>query len=78
MNVEATKLELMQMLLNTQKESVLLQLKEIFEQEENHELSKEQQQEINTRLQKYDSGKMNFSRWEDSKERIRNKAKNAL
>lgn len=37
MNVQATKLELMQLLLNTQKENVLLQLKEIFDRENKHE-----------------------------------------
>ena len=34
MDIEATKLELMQLLLNTKKESVLARLKEVFEQEE--------------------------------------------
>lgn len=33
MNIETTKLELMQLLLQTQKESVLAQIKNIFEQE---------------------------------------------
>ena len=33
MNMQATKLELMQLLLDTQKEKVLLQLKEVFERE---------------------------------------------
>jgi hypothetical protein len=33
MNVQATKLELMQLLLDTQEESVLVKLKEIFDQE---------------------------------------------
>ncbi|MEX2594956.1 MAG: hypothetical protein WD426_19480 [Anditalea sp.] len=33
MNVQATKLELMQLLLDTQEESVLFQLKEVFERE---------------------------------------------
>ncbi|QMU63524.1 MAG: hypothetical protein GKR88_21105 [Flavobacteriaceae bacterium] len=33
MNIETTKLELMQMLLQTQKESVLAKIKSIFEQE---------------------------------------------
>ena len=78
MNVEATKLELMQLLLNTQKENILLQLKEIFEREGDVELSKEQEQELSHRLEKYDSGKMKFSSWEESKERIRTRAKNAL
>ncbi|MBD3628540.1 hypothetical protein [Cyclobacterium sp.] len=33
MNVQATKLELMQLLLDTKEESVLFQLKEVFEKE---------------------------------------------
>lgn len=78
MDLEATKLELMQMLLNTQKEKVLMQIKEVFEREGEIALSKEQQQELNLRLEKYASGKMNFSSWEEAKERIRTRGSNAL
>lgn len=49
MNIEATKLELMQLLLHTQKESLLLRIKAILEEE--HEdwwngMSKDEQEEI--------------------------------
>lgn len=37
MNVEGTKLELMQLLLETQKEDVLNQIKEVFEREKSLE-----------------------------------------
>lgn len=49
MNVEATKLELMHLLLQTQKESLLTKLKKVFEEEQIDwwkEMSKEEQQEI--------------------------------
>jgi len=39
MNVEGTKLELMQLLLETQKEDVLNQIKEVFEKEKSKEAS---------------------------------------
>lgn len=50
MNIEATKLELMNLLLHTQKESVLEKIKDIFRQEASQdwweELSKEEHQDI--------------------------------
>ncbi|VAX34918.1 hypothetical protein MNBD_UNCLBAC01-1440 [hydrothermal vent metagenome] len=36
MDIQATKIELIQLMLNTQKEQILQQLKNILEQEENH------------------------------------------
>ena len=39
------------------------------------ELSEEQEEELDRRLEKYESGQMNFSSWDSVKERIR--AKNA-
>jgi len=53
MNVETTKLELMHLLLLTQKESLLAKLKKVFEEEQTdwwNEMSKEEQQEVETGL----------------------------
>ena len=53
MNIEATKLELMQMLLETQKESLLLKLRKVFEEEQIDwwdEISDEEKSEIKTGL----------------------------
>ncbi len=56
MNIEATKLELMHLLLQTQKESLLAKLKNVFEEEGDwwNELSNEEQEEINMGLAQAD------------------------
>ena len=57
MNVEATKLELMHLLLQTQKESLLAKLKIVFEEEQVdwwNEMSKEEQQEAEIGLAQAD------------------------
>ncbi len=49
MNIETTKLELMHLLLQTQKESLLAKLKKVFEEEQVdwwNEMSREEQQEV--------------------------------
>ena len=49
MSIEATKLELMQLLLHTQKKSVLAKLKKVFEEESTDwwsEMNPEEQEEI--------------------------------
>ena len=59
MNIEATKLELMHLLLQTQKESILKKLKSVFEEEQVDwwsEMSKKEQEEIKTGLAQADKG----------------------
>lgn len=59
MNIEATKLELMHLLLQTQKESLLTKLKMVFEEEAIDwwiEMNKEEQEEIKTGLDQADKG----------------------
>ena len=74
MNVETTKLELMHLLLQTQKESLLAKIKKIFEEEEGdwwNEMSKEEQEEIEVGLSEADKGNYianetvlnQFSKW---------------
>ena len=49
MNIEATKLEIMEMLLHTQKEAVLMRIKSVFQEESFdwwNELTSEEQKEI--------------------------------
>jgi predicted transcriptional regulator len=58
MNIEATKLELMHLLLQTQKESILKKLKSVFEEEQGDwwiEMSKNEQEEINKGLKEADN-----------------------
>ena len=60
MNIEAAKLELMHLLLQTQKESVLLKIKKIFEKEHIdwwNEISEAEQKEIEEGLSQADNGK---------------------
>tara|TARA_R110002111_G_scaffold255075_1_gene321074 strand:- start:216 stop:443 length:228 start_codon:yes stop_codon:yes gene_type:complete len=60
MNIETTKLELMHLLLQTQKESILKKLKSVFEEEQVDwwsEMSKKEQEEIKTGLAQADKGK---------------------
>ena len=59
MNIEATKLELMHLLLQTQKETVLLKIKKVFEKEQEdwwYEMSETEKEEIKTGLSQADSG----------------------
>lgn len=59
MNIETTKLELMHLLLQTQKESILKKLKAIFDEEQVdwwEEMSENEQEEIKTGLQQADKG----------------------
>jgi len=59
MNIEATKLELMHLLLQTQKESLLKKLQIVFEEEAGdwwNEISESEQKEIITGLNDADNG----------------------
>lgn len=64
MNIETTKLELMHLLLQTQKESILKKLKSVFEEEQVDwwsEMSKKEQEEINNGLAQADKGEYKAS-----------------
>ena len=59
MNIEATKLELMQLLLQTQKEDILLEVKKVFEKEPTDwwdELSADEIDSINKGLRDVENG----------------------
>ncbi|XCF04836.1 hypothetical protein ABI125_08850 [Tamlana crocina] len=59
MNIEATKLELMHLLLQTQKESLLKKLKAVFEEEQVdwwNDLSEHEQKEVETGLKQAEKG----------------------
>ncbi|MBE9490176.1 MAG: hypothetical protein IMY67_07785 [Bacteroidetes bacterium] len=64
MNIEATKLELMHLLLQTQKESLLSKIKKIFDEEQNdwwNDITKEEQQDIELGLQQADKKDFTFN-----------------
>ena len=74
MNIETTKLELMHLLLQTQRESLLTKLKKVFEEEQIdwfQEMSLEEQKEIETGLKQADNQEFishkevmnNFDKW---------------
>ena len=59
MNIETTKLELIHLLLQTQKESLIKKLKSVFEEEQVdwwNEMSENEQEEIKTGLKQADKG----------------------
>ena len=61
MNIEATKLELMHLLLQTQKETLLAKIKKVFEDEQVDwwdEMDEEERKEVETGLVEADKGKL--------------------
>lgn len=61
MNIETTKLELMHLLLQTQKESLLKKLKAVFEEEQSDwwdEISENEQKEIELGLKQADNNEL--------------------
>ncbi len=59
MNIESTKLELMHLLLQTQKESLLAKLKKVFEEEQTdwwYDLSEQEQKDIEIGIAQADRG----------------------
>ena len=72
MDIQATKIELAQLLLNTDDVSVLNKIKSIFKTEKKDwwlELSKEQQDSIDEGFAEIDRGE--FVTWEDLKKEIK-------
>jgi len=61
MDIEATKLELMQLILNTKKESILKKIKKIYQEESSdwwNEMSSEEQAEIEEGLRQAEAGEL--------------------
>jgi predicted transcriptional regulator len=74
MDIQATKAELMQLLLQTEDISILEKIKNIFKTEKKDwwdELSKEQQNSIDEGFAEIDRGE--FMTWEDLKREIKSK-----
>jgi len=69
MDLQLSKIELIEMLLKTKKESVLIKIKEILEQD-NDRLSEEDYQFIDNRRQRYIEGESKSFTWEVSKKSI--------
>lgn len=61
MNIEATKLELMHLLLQTQKETLLAKVKKVFEEEQVDwwdDMDEEERKEVETGLAQADKGEL--------------------
>jgi len=79
MDVQSIKIDLIHWLTELQDKSVLKKLQVLKEEEEStYELSGEQKRELDTRLERYEKGEMNFSSWDTVKGKIRKRAKDAL
>lgn len=79
MDVQSLKIDLIHWLTELQDKSVLKKLQGLKEEHESSiDLSADQQEELDDRLEKYENGEMKFSPWDTVKERVRNRTKDAL
>lgn len=70
MNFEAEKIELIQLLLDSESEEVLNEIKQLFKRERERELSEAQKVELDRRLKKHSEGKMKFYSLEEYENRL--------
>ena len=79
MDIQSVKIDLIHWLTELQDKAVLKKLQGLKEQQELAlKLSEEQEEELEKRLKKYESGDMKFSSWDKVKNRIRSNAKNGV
>ena len=72
MDIQSVKIDLIHWLTELQDKSILEKLKGLKEQQEkSFELTKEQQEELDSRLKVYEDGEMKFSSWDSVKDRVR-------
>ncbi len=77
MDVQSVKIDLIHWLTQLQDKSVLKQLQGLKEQQESSfELDAGHKKELDSRLEKYENGEMEFSPWDKVKDRVRNSTKN--
>lgn len=72
MDIRLEKLELIEMLMNTDKESVLRKIRDIFQSEESH-LSEEQYAIIEERREEYIKGEGSYFSYDEVKKRMSSK-----
>lgn len=72
MDLQATKMELIEMLLSTRKLAVLKKVKAILEEEQTN-LSKEDYQIIDARRENHINGKSKSYSWQEAKQKIVNR-----
>lgn len=72
MNLEATKIELIEMLISTKKAAVLEKIKAILEEEQEH-LTEEDYKIIDARRKKHLSGESKSYSWKEVRSKIENR-----
>lgn len=73
MDIQATKLELIKMLMEVDKDSILQEIKEILYSEKHREksqLTAEQKSELDKRMEKHLSGESKSYSWEEVKQKL--------
>ena len=79
MDTKSIKIDLIHWLTELQDTSILKELQILKDRhKETHQLTTDQEKELDIRLEKYEAGEMKFSSWDTVKDRIRNRAKDAL
>jgi hypothetical protein len=72
MNLQATKMELIEMLISTRKATVLKKIRTILEEEQDH-LIEEDYKIIDARRENHLNGKSKSYSWEQAKQKIENR-----
>lgn len=70
MNLEAEKIEWIQLLLDSENEGVLREIKQILKREQELEITESQKKELDRRLKKNANGKMKFYSLEEYENRL--------
>ncbi|MAB57039.1 MAG: hypothetical protein CL524_05745 [Aequorivita sp.] len=70
MNLEAEKIELIQLLLDSDNEEVLKEIRQLLQREQNAELPDSQKAELDRRLKKNAEGQMKFYSLEEFENRL--------
>ncbi len=79
MDTKSIKIDLIHWLTELQDTSILKELQILKDRhKETDQLTTDQEKELDMRLEKYEAGEMKFSSWDTVKDRIRNRAKDAL
>lgn len=77
MDIQSLKIDLIHWLTELKDKSILEKVQAIKD-EGDIELSQAQKEELDRRLEKYERGEMKFKSWEDAKNSVRERSKNAL
>lgn len=77
MDIQRVKIDIIQWLTQLNDEKVLKKILTLRE-EEGYELSPDQMNTLEDRLEKYERGEMNFKSWKDVKSNIKKRAKDVL